>query len=493
MMKRKLLTIITLSCMLGIANAQNATYTDYSLELKWNKTESKHDTVKLKESKSTMNPVDSAVYEIYQKEWDYVKGGKFDQKSYLKIKSIDGIKVYSDINLKFDTVVSAGPNPNGSLEWKESSWSYTSFANSKAEKTVSYYDLSAYNLGIIKFIEASYYYPSPGVVIQASTSLFPSPQKGDSIINYRFNGRDTLTVKYKYDKNTMAYILSNKTAWKYDNLNRQILQEDYSYDTQTSSFMPSGKTEKSYGSNNSFVAYKNYQYNNSAWQLSSLDTSYQDANGMKTVEVKYSVVNGIPEYTGKTITLNSFSFVESTPVPAAPSNLMVLNTLLRTEQALAVSYTLTWKDNSYNEQKFEIYRREISTSTGTKIGEVGANVTTYTDNSASDTQEYEYYVVAVNGSFSSVFSNTVGVNPTGIEDALIGAKFSVYPNPTTDNWNFSNKDNVNKISVYSIEGQILIETLNPQYIEASNFDNGAYLMKVYFNDNTTKSIKVLKK
>lgn len=52
--------------------------------------------------------------------------------------------------------------------------------------------------------------------------------------------------------------------------------------------------------------------------------------------------------------------------------------------------TLNWKDNSDNESGFRIYRD------GILIGTVGANVTTFTDNNATETDGYNYRVRAYN-------------------------------------------------------------------------------------------------
>jgi hypothetical protein len=52
--------------------------------------------------------------------------------------------------------------------------------------------------------------------------------------------------------------------------------------------------------------------------------------------------------------------------------------------------TVTWTDNSSNETGFRIYRG------GNKIGEVGANVSTYTDTGLALNQEYCYQIGAYN-------------------------------------------------------------------------------------------------
>ncbi|MBV9470032.1 MAG: fibronectin type III domain-containing protein, partial [Abitibacteriaceae bacterium] len=83
--------------------------------------------------------------------------------------------------------------------------------------------------------------------------------------------------------------------------------------------------------------------------------------------------------------------------PAAPSNL----------QARAVTgtkITLTWTDNSSNEQGFKIER--LSGSTWTQIATAGVNVTTYTNSGLQRGKTYSYRVRAYNATGNSAYSNT---------------------------------------------------------------------------------------
>lgn len=91
-----------------------------------------------------------------------------------------------------------------------------------------------------------------------------------------------------------------------------------------------------------------------------------------------------------------------TPTAAivAPSN-------LRFTYNSPTSITLNWNDNSTNETGFKI-ERKLGAGNFSLIDSVGANVTTYTDNSISDTGLYYYRVYAFNSNASSGYSNTVG-------------------------------------------------------------------------------------
>ncbi|MVM30693.1 hypothetical protein GO755_11680 [Spirosoma sp. HMF4905] len=72
----------------------------------------------------------------------------------------------------------------------------------------------------------------------------------------------------------------------------------------------------------------------------------------------------------------------------------------------AASYNqvnLSWKDNSSNETKFEIERKDFATFV--KVGEAGANVTTYQDKTVAENSTYTYRVRAVFVTSSSGYSN----------------------------------------------------------------------------------------
>lgn len=74
---------------------------------------------------------------------------------------------------------------------------------------------------------------------------------------------------------------------------------------------------------------------------------------------------------------------------------IVLLGLLIASPIWAATLTLTWDDNSDNEEGFKIERRLGTTGPFTNIGQVGENVTTFTG-VTPDNQLYCYRVVAFN-------------------------------------------------------------------------------------------------
>ena len=89
--------------------------------------------------------------------------------------------------------------------------------------------------------------------------------------------------------------------------------------------------------------------------------------------------------------------------PAAPSNLV--GTIASGSQI-----NLTWTDNSYNENAFEILREDPNTSTFDLIGTVAPNVTSYIDAGLQNGQSYSYQVVASNTVGDSTASNLATIS-----------------------------------------------------------------------------------
>jgi len=103
---------------------------------------------------------------------------------------------------------------------------------------------------------------------------------------------------------------------------------------------------------------------------------------------------------------------------------------------LAVSYgeasagqlTLTWNDNSSNEDGFKIERKEGQTGAYTQIALVGANVRTYADNGLTDGATYCYQVRAFNSAGDSPYTNE-DCNTTSLPDIIPPIISTVSVNP----------------------------------------------------------------
>ena len=97
--------------------------------------------------------------------------------------------------------------------------------------------------------------------------------------------------------------------------------------------------------------------------------------------------------------------------PIAPTNLA----------AIALSgnaVRLTWTDNSTNESAYRVERRTGSNGSWALIDTISANLTLYTDASASANTAYSYRVTATNGAGSSPASNTASLSTPAADGYL---------------------------------------------------------------------------
>lgn len=87
------------------------------------------------------------------------------------------------------------------------------------------------------------------------------------------------------------------------------------------------------------------------------------------------------------------------------------------------------------------------------------------------------------------FSGTVAV-----EEAVITS--SIYPNPASDFVTISTQENINKVEVYNVLGQLVYaneEGNNQVMVNVADFSNGVYVAKVYTNSGvSTKKFNVLR-
>ena len=101
----------------------------------------------------------------------------------------------------------------------------------------------------------------------------------------------------------------------------------------------------------------------------------------------------------------------SSTAPTAPSNLQVL---VQSDERI----TVTWSDHSVDELGFELERASIFSGTQSGfavIGEVGSNITSYTDDSVREERTYVYRVRSFNNGGSSAFTNeSQGTTPAAI-------------------------------------------------------------------------------
>jgi hypothetical protein len=89
-------------------------------------------------------------------------------------------------------------------------------------------------------------------------------------------------------------------------------------------------------------------------------------------------------------------------VPISPANLTLVE---KTAEAVKIK----WQDNSSNETGFVIERDEEQSNVFIEVGEVGTDISTFTDQGLSQSTDYTYRVKAINETFSSSYTNTVSL------------------------------------------------------------------------------------
>lgn len=157
---------------------------------------------------------------------------------------------------------------------------------------------------------------------------------------------------------------------------------------------------------------------------------------------------------------------------------------------LAMSYatgdiSLTWDDNSNNEETFVIERR-IGDGSFLKLGEVVSNVKTFVDEDLTTEGVYQYRVYAKNPNNNSSRSNTVSFTFVGFEDNFLTSA-AVYPNPAKDKIFIVAKDLSNSVATVMFmdtKGVIHKNTLlrfnhdGEGVIEVSGMTAGIYVMRI---------------
>jgi hypothetical protein len=97
--------------------------------------------------------------------------------------------------------------------------------------------------------------------------------------------------------------------------------------------------------------------------------------------------------------------------------------------------------------------------------------------------------------FSMHYRIESDIEVTGnVNDDLV-ADINVYPNPATDYIYIENVENVNRIDVVKLTGQIIDSytvTENSMQMDVSGYSNGVYFVKFVLNDNSTGTIRIEK-
>lgn len=123
-------------------------------------------------------------------------------------------------------------------------------------------------------------------------------------------------------------------------------------------------------------------------------------------------------YGGATLTASGLLLVgcgddEDTSMPPV-DNTLTPPSSLAADNATEGQITLSWTDNSEDEDGFTIERSTMMDSGFTEVGTVGADVTTYADTSVETGTQYYYRVAATRGTVVSAYTNVINSMTSGV-------------------------------------------------------------------------------
>ena len=156
-------------------------------------------------------------------------------------------------------------------------------------------------------------------------------------------------------------------------------------------------------------------------------TSYTNSGLSPSATVIYEIVAfNAAGKSAPSNTANATTWPSSVPAPAAPSN-------LEAHPTNSSTVSLTWQDNSSDEEEFRIYRGTSLVSINALVASVSADSTSYTDNGLATNETYYYLIRAYNsGGGESSASNTANTSlstPIGNWDFTISGTVTNCSNP----------------------------------------------------------------
>jgi hypothetical protein len=110
---------------------------------------------------------------------------------------------------------------------------------------------------------------------------------------------------------------------------------------------------------------------------------------------------------------------------------------------------------------------------------VGDSTVTVTNSTESVTI---YLVVTAENGVKKAYELTIKMFPVSVQEIRSDATLKIYPNPATDMLNISSENAINKVTIYNVVGQVVMDQtyLNNNHIQlnVSSLKPGLYLIKV---------------
>jgi predicted esterase len=189
-----------------------------------------------------------------------------------------------------------------------------------------------------------------------------------------FGGPDSVTVQLTGLDTTLKYNLTFLAASSWTGTT----------DNGTTTFTSGNQTVSLYVQNNT-------------QNTVSINGLKADASG--NIYFKMAKAAGTPVGYINAVVINSI--LDDGTAPLTPSSLIA--------QGTGTGVQLSWKDVSYNESNFKIYRSIKQTTGYTLVNTVAANSTAYLDISAKGTTQYFYKILASNNYGNSDYSNIASI------------------------------------------------------------------------------------
>lgn len=233
------------------------------------------------------------------------------------------------------------------------------------------------------------------------------------------------------------------------------------------------------------------------WMLTSLDTTFYEADSI----TGYTTYYGYDEFDNwrlleKDYVSKTMDFKQANSIPVPPSDFRIEALLNLSKTAASedlVSYKLTWKDNSNNEDGFKIYQKVAdSEDTPALIATVGVNETTYTDYLLDASTVYEYSVIAFNEMDNNTGETKLSLPSTArtdvtvdVKDEMLFSQISVAPNPVVSGSQIKIMGDVEgfEFNITDTKGQILSSGIVQNNSIQNEFSKGLYFLKLSNNNN----------
>lgn len=193
--------------------------------------------------------------------------------------------------------------------------------------------------------------------------------------------------------------------------------------------------------------------------------------------------------------LNPGNFTMVSPKPLNSNATINLTANLNWPQK---AVTLNWNDQFNNESYFVIERSLNNNSNFVIIDSVGADITTYVDNSAAinSTSNHYYKVYAINAVGSSSKSNEATYQPSSVNELNLEQALNFYPNPAKDQLNINFKEPIQsemELKVIDVTNKTLHSfTMKKgnqfQQVDISHLATGSYWIIATNKDNQQGSL-----